>query len=95
MQGDQNQTEEEKDKAVDQAQLDAEERERNPKVKQLVDQAMELMNPKESEDGHEREFCHHKRDVRRIPRFVQQSARYGTGVLSVTLSSGHRVFASR
>ncbi|CAL6361312.1 unnamed protein product [Bathycoccus prasinos] len=50
-QGDENKTEEEKDKAVGQAQLDAEARDRNPKVKQLVDRAMELMNPKESEDG--------------------------------------------
>ena len=38
-------------KPSDQAQLDAEARDRNPKVKQLVDRAMELMNPKESEDG--------------------------------------------
>ena len=56
VQGDQNQTEEEKSKAVDQAQLDAEERERDPKVKKLVEQAMELMMPKESEGSAERDF---------------------------------------
>ena len=49
--GDENKTEEEKNKAVDQAQLDAEARDRDPKVKELVDRAMELMNPKESGDG--------------------------------------------
>jgi predicted Zn-dependent protease len=48
--GDENKTEEEKNKAVDQAQLDAEARDRDPKVKALVDRAMELMNPKESGD---------------------------------------------
>ena len=42
-------------------------------MKKLVEQAMELMMPKESEGSARKRFCHHKRDVRRIPRFVQEA----------------------